>query len=110
MLQFLIRRLLAAFALLAGSCTLAQERTVELLIMPSAFVVDGTSFELASEAVAAAAAKQPDHISLPACAAMPTQRIIDVMTLLRGNFSGRLSMSVLGEGERGCPRFGQSSS
>src|SRR4051812_13053348 len=101
--QFLV----AAVALATSFSTAAQTQSVELLILPASFVVDGQPFASAREAVAAALAKQPVHISLPNCAAMPTQRILDVMAQLQGKFTGRLSMSVLGEGERGCPGFGK---
>ena len=84
----------------------AQSQAVELLILPDAFVVDGKPFASATEAVAVALAKQPLQIFLPGCAAMRTQRVIDVTTQLQGKFTGRLTVSVLGEGERGCPNFG----
>ena len=97
-------------AVVSTACLAAKAQTpsVELLVLPGAFVVDGKSFGSSQEAVAAALSKQPLHISLPGCAAMRTQRVIDITAELRGKFAGRLTMSVVAEGERGCPRFSPS--
>lgn len=97
---------IAALASTACFAAIAETTTVELLILPNAFVVDGQPFASAKAAAAAALVKHPQHISLSGCAAMPTQRIIDVTAQLQGGVTGRMSMSVLSEGEHGCPGFG----
>lgn len=90
--------------MLAGCSTpVEQISRVELLILPKVYVVDGVEFSTAGEAVAAALTKQPASVALPACGAMATKRVVDAAELLRASFGGVVTMSVLGEGERGCP-------
>lgn len=94
---------LAGLTLAGCQAPLHQTDSVELLILPASFVVDGQMFATANDAVNAALAKQPTSILLPACGAMETRRVIYVMDQLKSRFGGRLSMSVLPAGARGCP-------
>ena len=85
-------------------CSSEKEGTlVELFVMPEAYVVDGHAYKLVGEAVNAVVGKSPKVIQLPSCGAMPTQRVIDAMKELEGKHKARLVMSVVSDGERGCP-------
>lgn len=83
----------------------ARAERVELLVLPNIYVVDGIDFQTPSDAVAAVMAKRPATVALPACGAMATKRVVAATELLRAEFGGVIAMSVLGEGERGCPRY-----
>jgi hypothetical protein len=85
----------------------ADGSTVELQILPSAFVVDGQSFQSATEAVATALRKHPDRIEVPSCAPMPTPRILEVLELFRNRFDGEIKLWIVAEGFRGCPKSAQ---
>lgn len=91
----------------AVGCSVPRDRVerVELLVLPNMYVVDGIDFQTPSDAVAAVLAKQPATVALPACGAMATKRVVAATELLRANFGGTITMSVLGEGERGCPGY-----
>jgi hypothetical protein len=64
MLRLLTASLLFALSAAAG----AQSPSVELLVRPQDFLVDGQSFSTATEAVAAALAKDPKSLALPGTA------------------------------------------
>jgi len=97
--------LFAALTLAGCSTPVRQVGRVELLILPKVYVVDGVEFSTANEAVTAVLTKQPAMVALPACGAMATKRVVDVTKLLTASFGGVVTMSVLGEGERGCPGY-----
>jgi len=94
-------------AVVAVGCSLPRDRVerVELLVLPTMYVVDGIDFQTPNDAVAAVLAKQPLTVALPACGAMATKRVAAATELLRANFGGTITMSVLGDGERGCPGY-----
>ena len=94
-------------AVVAVGCSVPRDRVerVELLVLPNMYVVDGIDFQTPADAVAAVLAKQPATVALPACGAMATKRVVAATELLRANFGGTITMSVLGQGERGCPGY-----
>ena len=97
----------AAISLLLAACSPASpvREPVEIFVSAEAYFVDGQPFASPAEAVRVALDKTPIAISVPACSAMPTQRVIGVTSELQGKYSGRLSMSVVSGGARGCPAF-----
>ena len=94
-------------AVAAVGCSVPRDRVerVELLVLPNMYVVDGIDFQTPGDAVAAVLAKQPATVALPACGAMATKRVVAATELLRANFGGTIAMSILEEGERGCPGY-----
>lgn len=94
-------------AVAAVGCSVPRERAepVELLVVPNIYVVDGIDFQTPRDAVAAVMAKRPATVALPACGAMATKRVVAATELLRAEFGGVITMSVLGEGERGWPGY-----
>ena len=105
-----MRRRIATAMLFAAAATGCDSHTaapviVELLVLPTSYSVDGQPHQTAFAAVEAALKKKPAVLNIPACSAMPTQRVIQVTEALQGRFSGQLAMSSLPPGERGCPGF-----
>lgn len=88
-----------------GVCT--QE--VSLKVLPDRYLVDARVFSALSDAIDAALSSKPTELSLEACMVMPTQRVVDVMTALRGRFDGRLKMKSIHTEQSGCPAFSERS-
>lgn len=86
-----------------GVC--AQE--VSLKILPDRYLVNEKAFAALPDAIDAALSSKPTELSLEACMAMPTQRVVYVMAALRGRFDGRLKMKSIHSEKPGCPEFSE---
>lgn len=85
----------------------AQE--VSLKILPDRYLVNERVFAALPDAIDAALSSNPTELSLEACMVMPTQRVVDVMAVLRGRFDGRLKMKSIHSEQPGCPEFSERS-
>ena len=85
----------------------AQEITLKIL--PDRYLVNDRVFVNLADAIDTTLSSRPTSVSLAACMAMPTQRVIDVMAALRGRFGGQIKMKSIHTEQPGCPQFSEPS-
>lgn len=98
----MVRRVLFLVLVLQGlSACQADKQTIanSIRITPTHYEVNELKFLTASEAVNQELDKNTTQINIRACAAMPTQRVIDLMAELRNRYKGHV---FLGTTEVSC--------